>query len=213
VTKPTDALKLLDVSLSQTGLLKGTRVYNLMAETLGPTRTFADLHLPFAVVAVDITTGREVVLREGLLADAIRATISVPGVFVPVSLGPYRLVDGGVLNNVPVDVARQLGADVVIAVDVLPNFGENEPGQPPKVRHMHTRQMPKPLRGLWSIQMIMISALTEYRLKESQPEVIIRPELPIDMDLFLGFDRPEIAIAAGVKAAQHALPLLRTLVD
>jgi NTE family protein len=201
VTKPTDALKLLDVSLSQTGLLKGTRVYNLMAETLGPTRTFADLHLPFAVVAVDITTGREVVLREGLLADAIRATISVPGVFVPVSLGPYRLVDGGVLNNVPVDVARQLGADVVIAVDVLPNFGENEPGQPPKVRHMHTRQMPKPLRGLWSIQMIMISALTEYRLKESQP------------DLFLGFDRPEIAIAAGVKAAQHALPLLRTLVD
>lgn len=211
VTKPTDALKLLDVSLSQNGLIKGSRVYDLMASTIGPTRTFADLQHPLAVVAVDVLTGREVVLRDGLVADAIRATISVPGVFVPVTMGPYRLVDGGVLNNVPVDVARQLGADVVIAVDVLPNFGENEPGMPPKVHRLHTRQMPRALRGLWAIQTIMISALTEYRLKETQPELILRPELPTDMDLFLGFDRPEIAIAAGVRAAQHALPQLRAL--
>ena len=138
---------MLDISLSQSGLLKGSRIYDLMANTLGPTRTFADLHLPFAAVAVDVNTGREVILRDGLLVDAIRATISVPGVFVPVTLGPYRLVDGGVLNNVPVDVARQLGADVVIAVDVLPSFGENEPGLPRRCSACTRPSCPRPIAG------------------------------------------------------------------
>ena len=61
------------------------------------------------MVAVDILSGRDVVLQGGVVIDAVRATISVPGVFIPVNLGPYRLVDGGVLNNVPVDVARGMG--------------------------------------------------------------------------------------------------------
>lgn len=211
VNKITDVLKLVDLSLSQSGVLKGGRLYELMASKLGPATTFADLSIPFAVVATDITTGREVVLCEGGVADAVRATMSVPGVFVPVHIGPYHLVDGGVLNNVPADVVREMGVDYVIAVDVLPNFQQNVPGQAPTVARLHPPILPRPYRGIWNIQLFMISALTEFRLRDAKPEVIIRPDLPIDMDLFIGFDRPDVAIAAGVQAATAALPQIRAL--
>src|SRR5512143_3015601 len=123
--------KLIDVRLVGSGLLGGRRIKKMLAEMLGAETTFADLRLPFAVVSVDYTSGREVVLKEGNVVDAVRATMSVPGVFEPVELNNCQLLDGGVLNNVPVDVARDLGADKVIAVDVLPNFRLNQPGQEP----------------------------------------------------------------------------------
>lgn len=205
----TDLLALVDLHISQNGLLKGNRVYDLVANRLGPQRTFASLRRPFAVVAVDTVTGREVVLDQGWVADAVRATMSVPGIFAPVEMGAYRLVDGGLLNNVPVDVARQLGGEFVIAVDVLPGFGANQPGEQPSVQRLSPRFMPRAYQELWHIEMIMISALTEYRLRDNPPDILIRPELPADMDVFVGFERPAVAIAAGELAAEAALPQIR----
>lgn len=128
----TEQLRLVDVDISATGLsIRGRRIYNFMADLLGEELTFADLRLPLAMVSVDIHTGREVTLQGGLVIDAVRATISVPGVFMPVDLGDYRLVDGGVLDNVPVDVARSMGATHTVAVDVLPSFSRNVPGMEP----------------------------------------------------------------------------------
>ncbi len=82
---------------------------------------FDDLPIPFRCVAVDINKMREVVLREGDLAQAMRASMAIPLVFKPVKMNGMRLVDGGVLNNLPVDVARDMGADFVIAVDLTVN--------------------------------------------------------------------------------------------
>lgn len=209
----TEVLSLVDLSPSPTRLLKGNRIYDLMAAKLGPHRTFASLRRPFAVVAVDTLTGREVVLQEGWVPDAVRATMSIPGIFAPVEIGPYRLVDGGLLNNVPVDVVRQLGGEFVIAVDVLPSFGVNQPGQPPVVPQLSPRFMPRAYQDLWHIEMIMISALTEFRLRDVPPDVLIRPQLPADMDVFIGFERPAVAIAAGEAAAEAALPQIRALLD
>lgn len=203
--------KLVDLRLIGNGLLGGQRIKNLLAEMLGADTTFADLRLPFAVVSVDYTSGREVVLKEGKLVDAVRATMSVPGVFEPVELDGCHLLDGGVLDNVPVDVARELGAEKVIAVDVLPNFRLNEPGQAPIVPPLKPRGMPKAYRQLWHVELVMIAALTEFRLKAAQPDVIIRPELPVDMDLLTSFDRPQEAIECGEHAAEAALTQLRTL--
>ncbi len=203
--------KLIDLRLVGSGLLGGRRIKKLLAEMLGAETTFADLHLPFAVVSVDYTSGREVVLKEGKLVDAVRATMSVPGVFEPVELNDCDLLDGGVLNNVPVDVARDLGAEKIIAVDVLPNFRLNEPGQEPIVPPLKPRGMPKAYRQLWHVELVMIAALTEFRLKAAQPDVIIRPDLPVDMDLLMSFDRPQEAIECGVRAAEAALPQIRAL--
>jgi len=203
--------KLIDLRLVGSGLLGGKRIKKMLVDMLGAETTFADLRLPFAVIATDYNSGREVVLKEGLVAEAVRATMSVPGVFEPVEIGGYKLLDGGVLDNVPVGVARSLGAEKVIAVDVLPNFRLNEPGQDPVVPPLKTKKMPKAYRQLWHVELVMIAALTEFRLKESQPEVIIRPDLPVDMDLLLSFDRPQEAIACGERAAEAALPQIRAL--
>ncbi len=203
--------KLIDVRLLGAGLLKGNRIKKLLAEMLGAEATFADLRLPFAVVATDYNTGREVVLKEGSLVEAVRATMSVPGVFEPVELGNWQLLDGGVLDNVPVGVVRDLGAEKVIAVDVLPNFRLNEPGQTPIVLPLQPRRTPKSYRQLWHVELIMIAAITEFRLRAAAPEAIIRPDLPVDMDLLTSFDRYKEAIDIGERAAEAALPEIRAL--
>jgi NTE family protein len=212
VGKFKEMIKLVDLGLQQAGLIKGARIYGYMMERLGPDLTFADLGLPIALVAVDMITGQQVILQEGPLIDAIRATISVPGVFVPVERGDYKLVDGGILNNVPADVVRDLGADIVIAVDVMDYYGEGHRGRPSLRGQLPFDFVPQYLEDLWQVQMIMIDALTEFRFQRAKPEVVIRPELPDEITLFVGFHRAEEAIAAGEAAAEDALPQIRGLV-
>src|SRR5258708_4893901 len=81
-------------------------------------RTFDDLPIPFRCVATDLLTGNRVVLDNGSLTLALRATMAVPRVFSPVDLGDKVLVDGGLVDNIPADVARDMGAEIIIAVDV-----------------------------------------------------------------------------------------------
>lgn len=103
------------------GLIEGQRLDNqLRALLLGPDgdTTFDDTVIPFRAVATDIETGEPVVLSTGDLASAVRASMAVPGVFPPVAVDGKLLVDGGLANNTPVDVARSMGADIVIVVDL-----------------------------------------------------------------------------------------------
>ncbi|WP_321477531.1 patatin-like phospholipase family protein [uncultured Paludibaculum sp.] len=91
-------------------------VISRIAAPYGDLKSFDDLPIPFRCVATDLVKGREVVFSGGSLFDALRATMSLPGVFAPLRLGDQVLVDGGVLNNLPVDVTRKMGAEVIIAV-------------------------------------------------------------------------------------------------
>lgn len=103
------------------GLVGGHNVFNLLTElTIGyhDSISFRDLPIPFACVAFDIAKGNSVVLDRGYLAQAIRASMSIPGVFEPVEVDSMLLVDGGIVNNFPVDVIKAMGADIVIGVDV-----------------------------------------------------------------------------------------------
>ncbi|MFQ6033884.1 MAG: patatin-like phospholipase family protein [Candidatus Bipolaricaulia bacterium] len=111
------------------GWSSGSTLYRALQSLVGDAR-IEELPLKFAAVATDIETGEEVVIQEGLLVDAIRASSSVPGLFVPVELDGRFLVDGGLVNPLPVDVARRLGAEIVIAVDVgyYPRRIERKPG-------------------------------------------------------------------------------------
>jgi NTE family protein len=212
IGKLKELFKLVDVGVSKGAMLKGERLSKYMAVWLGVKQTFAELRLPLAVVAVDVLSGCEVILKDGRVLDAIRASIAMPGVFAPQKLGPYTLVDGGMLNNVPVDAARDLGAEVVIAVDVMPHFSENRPGQPPVVLPLKPPKAPRAYQYFGHIEMIMVSAMTEHRLRETKPEVVIRPQLPTDMDVLIGFDRPVEAIAAGELATEAALAQIREFV-
>ncbi|MGQ9734494.1 MAG: patatin-like phospholipase family protein, partial [Candidatus Bipolaricaulia bacterium] len=110
------------------GWSSGNNVLRMLQGLLGGIK-IEELPLKFAAVAADLVTGREVILREGPLVEALRASSSIPGLFVPVERGGQVLVDGGLVNPLPVDVARQLGAEVVIAVD-LGYYPQLRPKQP-----------------------------------------------------------------------------------
>jgi NTE family protein len=120
-----------EVGLPRSGLLKGERLQRFLDDLIGVGQ-IADLPLPFAAVAVDLLSCEEVVLRSGRVAEAIRASISLPGIFTPVCREGRYLVDGGLVNPLPVSVARALGADVVIAVDLnlRPGRGVRRPAAP-----------------------------------------------------------------------------------
>ncbi|RFU63388.1 patatin-like phospholipase family protein [Peribacillus glennii] len=107
----------LDFTVPKMGFISGKRVKELIRVfTYG--RRLEELDIPVAVVATDIKRGDKVLFREGPIAEAVRASISIPGIFVPERIGGRLLVDGGVIDRVPVSVAREMGADIVVAVDV-----------------------------------------------------------------------------------------------
>lgn len=107
----------LEMNFPRAGLIDGNKITRFIGQHVGP-RKIEDLPLPFAAVATDVESGREVVLREGDVMEAIRASFSVPGIFTPVERDGAVLVDGGLVDPVPVRVARELGAGFVVAVDV-----------------------------------------------------------------------------------------------
>lgn len=111
------ALYFFDVTLPKSGLIDGQKIKEFIDRSVGDIK-IEELESPFRAVATDLVTGREVVIDKGDIIEAVRASISVPGIFTPVRLGEMLLVDGGLVNPVPVSVARAMGADIVIAVDL-----------------------------------------------------------------------------------------------
>lgn len=108
---------LLDVGISGGGLINGKQIVELL-RTLKINIPIETCAKPFAAIATDLETGREIWLRQGPIDEAVRASIALPGIFSPARNGDRWLVDGGLVNPVPVSVCRALGADVVIAVDL-----------------------------------------------------------------------------------------------
>ncbi|GAB6098491.1 patatin-like phospholipase family protein [Halanaerocella petrolearia] len=106
-----------DVTVSKQGLVAGNKVKEFF-QLLTHNKAFSDLNLPFVAVAADIERGEEVVLDEGLVADALRASMSIPGIYIPYELKGRKLVDGALLNRVPISALREMGADIAIGVEV-----------------------------------------------------------------------------------------------
>jgi NTE family protein len=183
-----------------TGLIAGQKLNAELRSLTFPVARIADfdsLAVPFRAVATDLETGRPVVLGDGDLVDAVRASFSVPGVFTPYSLDGRLLVDGGLVQNVPVQVACELGADVIIAVDVGARLAEREE-----------------LRSVVDLTMQVTRIMTRSGTKEQvaalgPDDVLIEPELG-DMGS-MQFDRWDHAVAAGEAAARALTPALSRL--
>ncbi len=112
-----EAMKILDFSFSAPGFIKGEKLMKKMQDFL-PYKNIEDLPLPYVATATDITTRKEVVLKKGSLSNAIRATIAIPSVFTPLVLDNQTLVDGGVMNNIPINHVAKKDKNLVVAVCV-----------------------------------------------------------------------------------------------
>ena len=130
-----------------------------------------DLPIPFAILAADLTEGREIVLRRGPLWQAVLASAAIPGIYPPVQIGPHWLVDGGVVNPVPVATAQLLGADVVLAIDLSEPLAARQEaswdGQPPR--------KPTLLDSILRSRDIMMSEIRQHTVGE--PSILIKPEV------------------------------------
>jgi NTE family protein len=145
--------------------------------------TFEQLKIPFAAVAVDILTNELAVFRQGQLSRGIRASCSLPGIFCPLEDGDRLLVDGGALNNLPVGVARDMGADYVIAVDLLP---------PP----ITPVERPQNIFEMWSLSTYTIMRA---RYIEAQiADVLIQPD--IAHTSFIDFGQTDLLVQKGREA-------------
>jgi NTE family protein len=112
---------------SRLSVLDTTPLRRIVDKAIGG-KDFCDLDIPFAAVACNVLTGEQVILREGPVSSAVTASSAVPGIFSPVEYGDALLVDGGTVANLPVRVARELGADYVVAVDIVPGLdGSHRP--------------------------------------------------------------------------------------
>lgn len=186
-------------------------------------RTFDDLEIPCALTAVDLNCGCEVTLDEGRVRDAILATIAVPGIFPAFPWHEWELVDGGVLNPVPVAEARALAPSLpVVAVTLQAPMGE--PAHSMAVPLPIPSGLPKPIldrlahiRYAQAFDIFMRSvdvgnrAIAEYRLAVDKPDVIIRPAVS-DIELLGRVDVREVA-RRGEEAVQAVLPALRQAVS
>lgn len=150
---------------------------------------FDDLEMPFAVVAMDMVTGERVVIREGRVARAVRASCSIPGLVTPVWIGDRLLGDGGVVDNLPVDAARMLGADFVIGVDVFEPYYGRARG---------------PLgKGLMAIETLVRNSGGGVR----QADFLIAPRTA--GKTYMRFSHHEELVALGEAAAVSSLPCLK----
>ncbi len=193
--------RLMDFRLSG-GVFKGERLMRYFSEELAP-GPIENLGIPYGAVATAMATGTEVWLRSGPAVDAVRASIALPGMFTPVLHDGRWLVDGALVNPVPVSLARAMGADIVIAVDLNTDFARRQlvaKTQP---------STPSMLEVITSSINVMQSRIARSRLAGEPPEVVITPRLG-DIGL-LDFHRGADAIAHGERAAQAVLPTLKEL--
>jgi NTE family protein len=184
--------ELADLTVPDNGFVKGEKLEAYVNRMVRGT-TMEKLRIPFHAVATDIVSGEEMVFGRGNTGSAVRASCSIPGVFRPVRIGDRTYVDGGVVSPVPVDAARRLGADVVIAVDISGGVA----GATPETT----------LDTIFQAINIMYSKISADQV--ARADVVIRPK--VEHIASGDFTKRHEAILEGERAAQDALPKIRTL--
>lgn len=190
-----------EVNLPRSGLLEGRRIMELLQTNI-PVSRIEDLQLRYAAVATTLTTHQEVVLKRGNLFSAIRASISIPGVFMPIELEKGKwVIDGALINPLPVSVARSLGATKIIGVDV--NLSEN------KEDIKGFKGKPTMLDVLIRTVRLAENAITRERLLREPPDVLIQPK--VGHIGTLDFFRGQVTVAAGYAAVMEQAEALQAL--
>jgi len=192
-------------------LIHGNSILAYFRQEFGD-KTFSELNLPVAVVAVDLNSHQEVVLREGSVALGLRATTSLPGLIKPLEMDGMRLVDGGVLNNLPVDVVSQMGAEVIIAVNTGLSL-EDSTGKWLGSNRWIPEGIGNILETLDDTLYTMRIEAYRNRIDHFKPNVLISPELPANVNSLAGYGRVKELISAGERAAENHLAEIRAILQ
>ena len=222
--KKSTTLFLIDLALPHSGLISGKKIEEMLDNLALKDKTFDDLKIPFAAVAADVESGAEVILNQGKVIDAVRASISIPGIFTPVKYQDYYLVDGGVVNPVPVDVVQKMGADIIIAVNLAKmtsyttvliinkETGGLEEVEKSSILQQKIAQVKSTFEGPNIFEVItqsidiMQAKITDQSLEGA--DVVIVPFGIKDINLF-DFDKAESVIKGGIMATLINMPEIK----
>ncbi|HLN63140.1 MAG TPA: patatin-like phospholipase family protein [Symbiobacteriaceae bacterium] len=185
---------LVRLKLRRDGLLDAEGLERFVLANVGDLQ-FKDLRVPFTATATDLMTGQGVLLNSGRVSTAVRASCAFPGIFLPVRVGRHTLVDGGLIHPVPAAVARNMGAQVVIGVEL------NKPGG-----------AGRPPRNLLHIMLQSLALVQRPQVESAlrDADVVVQPELG-DFGV-IELERVDDLIRAGRDAAEAAMPAIREAV-
>ena len=233
-----DIVSFLDMSVMRGGAIRGEKLLDFARQHMQE-NNIEDLPMPFAAVATDLEHGREVWLKEGSLLEAVRASISLPGLFTPVKRGDRWLVDGGLVDPVPVSLCRAMGADIVIAVNLNADLVGQRDKKKPAVKaskntlwdrvpeawkselsqrkHVLMQQLlgeqaeaPSMFEVMYGSLNIMQDRITRSRLAGDPADIILEPRLA-HIGL-MDYDKSEDAIAEGRRSVQRLESQLQALI-
>jgi NTE family protein len=198
-----------DPIIPRTGIIRGNGVLNFLRSHLND-RTFTDLLLPFACVATDIQTGKEIILDRGNVAEAVRASLSLPFFFQPYYLDGRYLVDGGLVNPVPTSIIVAQGANILISANLTSKANER---RVPRMIGWWRRHLPNVLRGP-SIPEIMLKTIyiMQYEISQSRSEIahVVMNIKSHDL-LWWDLDRAKEMIKMGEATAEEVIPKIKSL--
>jgi len=183
------------IGFSKKGLLSPRKITKMLARDIGDI-TFQDLNMPLSVITTDLLHAERVVISEGPIKEAVLASISIAGIFPPREINGRLLIDGGYVNQVPVSVAHDMGADFVIAV--VTGFWATK-------RDKYTNAIQIGIRAM-DIMARKLSAK-----EEENADVIIKPD--VESESLIDYHKAEFFIEAGVKATEEALPQITALLS
>jgi len=187
---------------TRTGLIGGKKIENQLRAIMGDAR-FSDLKIPFTCVAADISTGEEVVIKEGPVVEALRASFSIPGLFAVAKYGDRYLVDGGLVNPVPVSVLKEMEAEFIIACNVIPDMKDRFCRRDPEPKA--ATKAPNVFEIL--MRTIHIAAYQAARFSIAEADIAIEPNV-VHVG-FGDFHRSEECAIEGRIAAEKAIPEIK----
>jgi NTE family protein len=184
-----------------TGLLNGQNVMDILTYLsygYHDVTDFSKLPIPFLCIAADLTTGKEVVLKEGYLPQAIRASMAVPAAFSPVEINGQLLVDGGILNNFPIDRCKEMGADIIIGVDIVDSLKSKD----------EIKEIPAVIA-----QLVKLMSIQRFTTNAKMIDIYVRPILTEYSVSSFSKRAVDSLIVRGEEAARRVYPQLIRLRD
>jgi NTE family protein len=210
-TRRRNMVRMVHLTQPSKGLIDIEKLKILLTRLIPESMEFSQLKIPLSVCATDLLSGKSVTLREGKVLPAVLASSAYPGVFRAVEIGSMRMVDGGLLNNLPINLAYQLGAEKVIAFDVQTKVQNSYPWHMSKEKAPWSLSIPESFSELmWSVS-IMSDRINDINMQTYPSDLYVL--LPVDKEItsFTGFTRAEEIIRIGEETTEIYLPKIKAL--
>lgn len=197
-----EIVKYMDITFPNKGLITGNKIRKLVKKFL-TNDDFKKIKTPFTAVATDINSGEEVQITTGKVSDAIRASVCIPGMMNPADWEGRKLVDGGLTNPLPINVIKNWGADVTIAVDINHSYMIKKPYK----ENNNWFKRPPIVEVLQRTALITQTQMSKLNIELHQPDFVIQPDLPAIH--VLEFHKAKELIEIGYQATQKIIPEIK----